>query len=155
LQIDGKEEKGSCSRSIVEKRVCCKGKIRPEKTKREKKVETPVLSVMGNILLEFGMTATDCCELIKLAKTIFEHFKAGLLSVSHPSRCNDNIVVHVCDLHRDICVTLDLLMSKLRMKNGEPQDSNYVVAEKKPINLHYLWSHAKLAKDSKSVAPFC
>jgi hypothetical protein len=70
--------------------VCCKGKIKPERSTGEekKKVATPVLSDMVNILLEFGITAAafhcgklngaDCCELIKLAKTVFEHFKACL-----------------------------------------------------------------------------
>jgi hypothetical protein len=73
----------------------------------EKKVETHVLSDIENILLEFSITAAayhggklngvDCREMIKLAKTMFEHFKACLLSVAHPSRCNDNIIVHGCD----------------------------------------------------------
>ena len=107
---------------------------------KEKKVEMPVFAKMENILLEFGIKAAayhggklngiDCHELIKLAKTNFQHFKACLLSVSHPGRCNDNMIVHACDLHRNICKTLDSLKSKLRMKNGEPQDSDNVTAEK-------------------------
>jgi len=75
--------------------VCGKGRIGPERIKGEEKlVEMHVLSDMGNILLEFGIMAAayygggingaDCCELIKLAITIFECLKACLLSVSHP-----------------------------------------------------------------------
>jgi hypothetical protein len=52
--------------------------------------------------------------------------------------------VHACDLNRNICVTLDLLMSKLRMKNGELQESDYVMVEKNLTNLHYLWTQANL-----------
>jgi hypothetical protein len=36
-------------------------------------------------------------------------------------------------------------MSKLRMKNGESQESAYVMAEKNLNNLHYLWTQAKLS----------
>ncbi len=30
------------------------------------------------------------------------------------------------------------------MKNGEPQDSDYIIAEKNLENLHYLWTQAQL-----------
>jgi hypothetical protein len=30
------------------------------------------------------------------------------------------------------------------MKNGEPQESDYVIAEKNLDNLHYLWTQAHL-----------
>jgi hypothetical protein len=115
----------------------------------------PVFAEIENILLEFGITAAayhggklngvDCGELLKLAKHIFECFKVCLLSVSHPGRCSEDIIVNACDLHRDICVTLDVLTSKIRMKNGEPQEEDYVIAEKHLRNLHYLWTQAKLS----------
>jgi hypothetical protein len=128
-----------------------------ELREKKKKVETPVLFEIKNILPEFGIMAAayhggklnlngiDCHELIKLAKTIFECFKACLLSVAHPSRCNDNIIEQACDLHHDICVTLDSLTSKLRMKNSEPQESDYATAKKNLTNLPYLWTQAKLS----------
>ena len=122
---------------------------------KKKKVETSVLSDFENILLEFGIMAAayhggklngvDCRELIKLEKTIYECFKACLLSLSHLSMCNDNIIEQACDLHRDICVTLDSLTSKFRMKNGEPQESDYATAKKNLTNLPYLWTQAKLS----------
>jgi hypothetical protein len=136
----------------------CAAKARSElKQIREnkKKVEMPVFAEIKNILLEFGITAAayyggklngvDCREFLKLAKHIFEHFKVCLLSVSHPGRCSEDIIVNTCDLHRDICVTLDALTSKIRMKNGEPQEEDYVAAEKHLRNLHYLWTQAKLS----------
>jgi hypothetical protein len=35
-------------------------------------------------------------------------------------------------------VTLDSLCSKLRMKHGEPKESDYVLAEKYLANLYFL-----------------
>jgi len=115
----------------------------------------PVFAEIENILLDFGITAAayhggklngvDCCELIKLAKQIFECFQACLLSVSHPNRCSKDIIINACNLHRDICITLDALTSKIRMKKGEPQEDDYELAEKHLINLHYLCTQAKLS----------
>ena len=123
------------------------------------KVNMPVFADIENILLEFGISAAayhggklngvDCRELIKLAKPIFEKFKTVLLSVSHPGRCSDDSIVCACDLYRDICVTLDSLCSKLRMKHGETQEEDYMAAEKYLENLHYLWMQANLTVTPK------
>jgi hypothetical protein len=67
-----------------------------------------------------------------------------LLSVSHPDRCNGSTIEHACNLYHDICGTLDSLTLKLRMKNGEPQESDYIVAEDNLVNLHYLWTQVQL-----------
>jgi hypothetical protein len=108
----------------------------------------PIFSEIENILLEFGITAAayhggkpngvDCRELLKLAKDIFECFKGCLLSVSNPGRCSEDLIVNAC-------VTLDALTSKIRMKNSELLEEDYVVAEKHLRNLHYLWTQAKLS----------
>ncbi len=122
---------------------------------KKRKVEMPVFSDIENILLEYGITAAayhggklngiDCRELLTLAKTIFERFKTCLLSVSHPERCSDAIINQACDLHRDICITLDSLTSKLRMKQGEPQENDFQLADAYLVNLHYLWTQANLS----------
>jgi hypothetical protein len=92
----------------------------------------PAFAEIENILLKLGITAAayhvgklngvDCCEVLKLAKDIFECFTACLLSVSHPTRCSENSIVNACDLHCHICFTLDALTSMIRMKNGKPQE---------------------------------
>jgi hypothetical protein len=115
----------------------------------------PAFAEIENILLEFGITAAayhggnlngvDCRELIKQAKPIFERVKASLLSVSHPNRCSEDEIINACDLHRDICITLDALTSKIRMKRGEPEEKDYELAETYLKNLHYLWTHANLS----------
>ena len=121
----------------------------------KKKIEMPAFAEIENILLEFGITAAayhggnlngvDCRELIKQAKPIFERVKASLLSVSHPNRCSEDEIINACDLHRDICITLDALTSKIRMKRGEPEEKDYELAETYLKNLHYLWTHANLS----------
>jgi hypothetical protein len=121
----------------------------------KKKIEMPAFADIENILLEFGISAAayhggnlngvDCRELMKLAKPIFERFKTSLLSVSHPNRCSEGDIRNACDLHRDICVTLDALTSKVRMKKGEPLEEDYELAEKHLNNLYYLWTQAKLS----------
>jgi hypothetical protein len=67
----------------------------------------PVFSDIENILREYGITAAayhggklngvDCHELLSLEKTIFECFKGCLLSISHPGRCCNDIIVKACD----------------------------------------------------------
>jgi hypothetical protein len=119
------------------------------------KIQMHVFAKIENILLEFGISAAayyggklngvDCHELIKLAKQIFERFQGCLLSVSHPNRCGKDLNINACNLHRHICVTLDALTSKIRMKKGEQQEEDYELAEKHLRNLHYLWTQAKLS----------
>ncbi len=80
--------------------------------KAKLKVQMPVFPDIENILLEYGITSeayqsgklngVDCHELLSLGKTIFECFNGCLLSVSHPGRCCDDIIVQACDLHHDI-----------------------------------------------------
>jgi hypothetical protein len=92
---------------------------------KKQKVNMHVYADIGNIILEYGITASayhvgklngvDFRDLAKLAKSIFECFKTKLISVAHPGRCSDDNIVNACHLHNDICVTLHSLTSKLRM----------------------------------------
>ncbi len=65
-----------------------------------------------------------------------------MLSISHPERCSDE---KHATYKGDLCVTMDALTSKLRMKQGEPQESDFELAEKYLENLHYLWKQANLS----------
>ena len=121
---------------------------------KKKKIETPLLSEIENTLLEHNISAAAyhggklngvvCCELIQLAKIIFEKIETVLLSSSNPDRCSNNIIEQTCSLYCDMCVTLDSLASKLWMKHGEPQEEDYRVAEKALQNLEYTWKMANL-----------
>jgi hypothetical protein len=47
-----------------------------------------------------------------------------------------------CALHRNICLTLDTICSKLRLKHGEPKLQDYTTLQQEMVNPYYLWSKA-------------
>jgi hypothetical protein len=122
---------------------------------KKKKAETPILAELENILIEHNINAAayhgrklngvDCCEFVQLSDLLFDKFEAVLLATTSLNRCSDDVITNTCALFRDICITLDSLSSKLRLKNGEPQEDNYVMTEKALKNLEYLWKIANLS----------
>ena len=86
----------------------------------------------------------DCREFIQHSKPLYRKFETYLLSTSNANRCSNEVIIQTCSLYRDICVTLDSLASKFRMKNGEPQENDYEIAEKSLGNLAYLWKMANM-----------
>jgi hypothetical protein len=122
---------------------------------KKKKAETPILAELENILIEHNinvaayhggkLNGVDCREFAQLSDLLFDKFKAVLLATTSLNRCSDDIITNTCALFRDICVTLDSLSSKLWLKNGEPQEDDYVIAEKALKNLEYLWKMANLS----------
>ncbi len=94
-------------------------KIQSEKTK----MDVPTIAEMENIFSDYGITparyqggklnGVDCHEVMSRVKTLFEQIETLLLSVSHDDRCSDAQVKHVCNVHRDIFVTLDTISSKI------------------------------------------
>jgi hypothetical protein len=90
---------------------------------KKKKVETPILAELENILLEHNINAAayhggklngvDCHESVQLSDTIYRQFKIYLCSTSSPNKCCDDVIKKTCALFRDICTTLDSLASKL------------------------------------------
>jgi hypothetical protein len=149
------------SRKLLEADVSLKKKSITEKKKvlqkiqgEKKKINTPVSAGIENILLQFNISAAayhggklngvDCRELIRLAKQIFPLFEANLLATTHPDRCNDDVIIQTCRVHCDICVTLDLISSKIRLKNQVPEQLDYLTLEAALKNLDYLWKIAGL-----------
>jgi len=47
-----------------------------------------------------------------------------------------------CALHRNICLSLDTICSKLRLKHGEPKLQDYTALQQEMVNPYYLWSKA-------------
>jgi hypothetical protein len=127
--------------------------------KEKKKIDLPVSADIENILNRYNITAAayhggklngvDCRELLRLSKEIFPLFEAQLLAVSHPERCSSNLIIDVCNVHSDICVTLDTIASKIHMKHQEPQQEDYCILEKALTNLDYLWKTANLSYTPK------
>jgi hypothetical protein len=130
-------------------------KIQGEKTK----INTPVSAEIENILLQHNISAAayhggklngvDCHEFICLAKQIFPIFQAYLLTTEHPDRCSNDVIIQTCQVHCDICVTLDLISSKIRLKNQVPEEDDYTTLEKALNNLDYLWKIAGLSYTPK------
>jgi hypothetical protein len=122
---------------------------------KKKKIETPVLAELENILLQYNISAAayhggkfngmDCHEFIQYSKLLYREFETYLLSTSNADRCSNEVIVQTCFLYREICVTLDCLASKFRMKNGEPQAEDYEIAIKVLKNLAYSWKMANMS----------
>jgi hypothetical protein len=55
----------------------------------------------------------------------------------------------MCDLFRSIFSSLDTISSKLRMRYGEPQETDYEVLQKALDNLKHLWHSAGLPHTPK------
>jgi hypothetical protein len=92
---------------------------------------------MENIFLKFEISAAeyhgaklngvDCREVMS-AKELFCEIQELLLSIVHPQRCSDETIVNCCNICRDILATLDLICSKLRIKQGNLLDKRFVRA---------------------------
>ncbi len=131
-----------------------RAKFKDVRTKK-KKGETPILAELENILMQHNINAAayhggklngvDCREFVQLSHTIYQQFEIYLLSTNSPNRCCDADIMKTCALFRDVCVTLDSLASKLRLKHGEPTEEDYVTAEKALQNLEYMWKMANLS----------
>ena len=68
-----------------------------------------------------------------------------LLETSHEDRSESAAINFECAMHRDICVTLDTICSKLRIKTGQPQQQDFKILEHAISNLNYLWAKARLS----------
>ena len=112
-----------------------------EVRKKKKKIDTPILSHLENILRKRNICAVayhggklngvDCRELMTVANELFEsEIKPYLLSIPQDNRCTDEKIINACNIHRDICATLDALTSIIRMKNGAVKAHHYMEAEK-------------------------
>jgi hypothetical protein len=124
--------------------------------KKKKKLDTPILAHLENILRKRNICAAayhggklngvDCRELMTVANEIFDFdIKPYLLSISRENRCPDSKIENACNIHRDICTTLDALTGIIRIKNGIPQHSHFEAAEKHLENLFKLWDEACLS----------
>lgn len=107
---------------------------------KKKKIETPILAKIENILMEHNICAAayhegklngvDGHEFLQLAKLLFEKIQTYLLSTSSPDRCSNQDIIKICSLYKYMSVTLDNLASKFQIKHGEPQEEDYITAEK-------------------------
>jgi hypothetical protein len=151
---------------LLEKDIPLKRKIVSDRKKelqkiqdRKKKIDLPVSANIENLLNDYNISAAayhggnlngiDCCELIGLTKDISPQLQDKLLAVTHADRCSSEVIIHTCNVHRDICLTLDLISSKIWMKYREPEPEDYRTLERALTNLDYLWKAANMSYTSK------
>jgi hypothetical protein len=70
------------------------------------------VAAIENIFLEFDispakyhgrkLSGIDCRESMMKAKSWFNNIKPLLLSISHPNRCSDEMIIQRCESFQDI-----------------------------------------------------
>jgi hypothetical protein len=72
------------------------------------------------------LNGVDCREVTVKAAPIFNDIQQLLHLVRHPEWSSEDIaksrrtIENVIKVHKDVCTTLDIISSKLRMKQGTP-----------------------------------
>ena len=144
------------NRKELELEISTKRRILGEKKKdvqniqkEKKKIDRPVSAEIENILIQYNISAAayhggklngvDCRRLIIKAKEIFPRFQLYLHSIDDPDRCPEEIITETCSVYCNICATLDIISSKIRLKYQEPNDDDYSNLSKALENLEYLW----------------
>ena len=99
-----------------------------EEQAKKTKLDRPATAIMENILSKYEISparyhggklnGVDCREFMSKAKDICSEIQAMLLSVDHPQRCSDENIIDRCSIYCKILVTLDLISSKIRIKQG-------------------------------------
>jgi hypothetical protein len=121
---------------------------------KRSKVERPICPEIENLLLQYNISAAayhegklngvHCHKVMQQAKLLFQEIQEQLMQTNEAERCDDEKIIFECGLHPDICLTLNAISSKLRMKHGEPQPQDYNILQQAMDNLYYLWSKANL-----------
>ena len=127
--------------------------------KEKKRISRPVSADIENILMDHNISAAAyhggklngvaCRSLILQAKDIFPKFQNCLLAVDHPDRCMEQVIIDTCSVHNNICVTLDTISSKIRLKHLEPLGDDYQQLKMALSNLEYLWEIAGMSYTPK------
>ena len=101
---------------------------------KKTKLDKPTIATMENILLKYEISparyhggklnGVDCRELMYKAVMIFEEVEELLLSIDHPQRCSSHTIRQRCKVYCDTLITLDLISSKIRIKQGHLKDGD-------------------------------
>ena len=68
-----------------------------------------------------------------------------MLSIDHPQRCSSHTIRQRCKVYCDTLITLDLISSKIRIKQGHLKDGDLSDLRRAIANLSYLWEQAGLS----------
>ena len=130
-------------------------KVLKELQAKKTKLDKPTIATIENILLKYEISparyhggklnGVDCRELMYKSVPIFEEIEQLLLSIDHPQRCSSHTILQRCKVYSDTLVTLDLISSKIRIKQGQLKDINLSELRRAIANLSYLWEQADLS----------
>jgi hypothetical protein len=123
--------------------------------KKNTKLDKPTIATVENILLKYEISparyhggklnGNDCRELMYKSAPIFEETEQLFLSIEHPQRCSSHTIMQWCKVYSDTLVTLDLISSEIRVKQGKLKDNNLSMLRRAIGNLSYLWEQAGLS----------
>jgi hypothetical protein len=140
-------QKESMERELGQKRKSL-SEARKELKKNQSdktKIDLPTVAGIENIFLNYyispaayhggKLNGVDCREVMAKAAPLFNDFQQLLLLVRHPEWSSEDItssrmtIENVIKEHKDICTTLDIISSKLRMKQGTPLPTDQEVLQ--------------------------
>jgi len=98
------------------------------------------------------LNGVHCRRVMQQAQSVFQQIQQLLMQSNSAERCDNEKIMFECALHRDICLTLDTICSKLRLKHGEPTQQDYTTLQQAMVNLHYLWGKANINYTPKTHA---
>jgi RNA processing factor Prp31 len=91
--------------------------------RKKTKSDTARVATIENIFLTYEISpakyhggklnGVDYREVMYKAKDLFHDIKSLLLSISHPNRYSNKMIIQCCNIFQDILVTLDLICSKI------------------------------------------
>ncbi len=171
-ELDATIEVLNAQQKLLEKDVSAKRAVLSEAKKAlkkiqsgKKKVDFPVVATIENLFEKYEikpaayhggkLNGVDCREVMAQACKLFADIQTFLLTIVHPDRCNDDVIISTCKLHQDIAATLDTITAKMRLKRGQPQPEDFQILRRALHNLDYLWTQVGLSYTPKIHGMLC
>jgi hypothetical protein len=81
----------------------------------------------STLLLNYWLTIVivHCYRVVQQAELVFQGMQELPRQAKNAERCVYEKIMCKCALHRDICLSLENICAKLRLKQGEPPAQDY------------------------------
>jgi len=126
---------------------------------KKTKSDTPTVAAVESILLNYNISparyhggklnGVDCWALMSKSKLIMPEIEGALHFIEHPHQCSDQTIEQLCKMYCDILVTLDMIASKIRIKQGQLTDADIRQLRQFIASLNYFWELAGLSFTTK------
>lgn len=73
---------------------------------------------------------------------LFVKIEMLLLSASHPEMCTDDVIKSIRNIHQDICISLDAVCFKMRMKSWLHTSEDFDMQMNEFLSLDNFWIQA-------------